>query len=673
MTLDGKALSKALRQTDAPLTVHNQLCRAQIEAFNTAAADGTPLVVGCTQEAPLFRETLDAAESATPAAFVNIREQAGWSDEGGKATAKIAALLAEATLDLEPAPSVTMTSDGTCLVYGRDETAIEAARQLAGRLDVTLLLTGTEPVIPPASIDLPIFKGRISAARGHLGAFEIVVDEYAPYLVSSRQSFVFDLPRNGAASECDLILDLSGSAPLFPAHERRDGYFRPDPGNPAAVQKALFELSDMVGSFEKPRYVDFNESLCAHSRSGITGCTRCLDLCPASAIQPDGDHVAIDPFLCGGCGACNSVCPTGAASYTMPTNQALLQRLRSLMQTYAGAGGRRATLLAHDPRHGLDLVYLVGRLGRGLPADVVPFAVNEVTQLGFDVLAGALAYGAARVLVLVPPQRREEADGLRAQAGIVRTMLDGLGYDAANDRVQILEIDDPEALDAALHDLTALDGPKPGEFLPMGGKRSQQRLILQHLHATAPASVDTVPLPAGAPFGRVKVDVEGCTLCLSCVGACPTGALQDNPDQPMLRFQEDSCIQCGLCQRTCPESVIELEPRLNFTDQATSAAIIKQEEPAHCVRCGKPFGTKSSVERIVAKLAEKHSMFQNPAAVERIRMCEDCRVIAQFEATDNPFATGEAPRTRSTADYLREREEMEAARATVKANGDDDA
>jgi ferredoxin len=60
----------------------------------------------------------------------------------------------------------------------------------------------------------------------------------------------------------------------------------------------------------------------------------------------------------------------------------------------------------------------------------------------------------------------------------------------------------------------------------------------------------------GAPFGAIELNVEGCTLCLACVSACPTGALSDNPERPMLRFTEDACVQCGLCKATCPEKVI---------------------------------------------------------------------------------------------------------------------
>jgi ferredoxin len=194
-------------------------------------------------------------------------------------------------------------------------------------------------------------------------------------------------------------------------------------------------------------------------------------------------------------------------------------------------------------------------------------------------------------------------------------------------------------------------------------------LALQELHAAAPIQVDEIALPAGAPFGRVVVDVPGCTLCLACVGACPTGALVDNPERPELRFIEDACVQCGLCRSTCPENVISLEPRLNFADEARQPLVIKQEEPFECIRCGKPFGTRSSIEKIVEKLSAKHWMYQDSAAVDRLRMCDDCRVVVQFEAKDNPFAAAPRPRPRTTDDYLRERAELEARKAETEPGG----
>lgn len=663
MALDGRRLGKACG-IDAGLDVNVQLCRSQIDNLTAAAAGADSLTIACTQEAPLFREVLAEAEIEIPATFVNIREMAGWSEQAKDAGPKIAALLSETSVDVPASATVGMRSEGVCLVYGRDERALEAAAQLSSRLDVTLLLTRPDAVIPRPVTDVPVFKGTIRSATGHLGAFEIVVDDYAPTIVSSRHALEFHDARNGALSKCELILDLSGGAPLFPAPDKRDGYFRPDPDNPAAIQKALFDLSDLVGEFEKPRYVNFRDDLCAHSRSGRVGCTRCLDVCPASAIAPAGDHVAIDPYVCGGCGACDSVCPTGAAEYAYPPASALYERLRTLLTTYHRAAGKDAEILIHDERHGVELISLMARFGRGLPANVLPFAVNEVTQVGFDLLMTAAAFGAGRVSILVPPQRRDELDGLAGQAGLAEAALSGLGYDSG--RVLILTEEDPDAVEAVLYGGRPDSLGEPATFLPMGGKRNVIGLALAHLHRQAPEPVDILPLPRGAPFGKVAIDTDGCTLCLACVGACPTGALMDNPDRPQLSFQEAACIQCGLCRNTCPESVITLEPRLNFTEEARQATLVKEEEPFECVRCGKPFGTRSSIERIVSQLAGKHAMFMNPQVAERLRMCEDCRVVAQFDAGDDPMRGADRPKTRTTDDYLREAE-IEAARARVLA------
>jgi ferredoxin len=662
MPLDGRTVGKACGFA-GPADLQTQLCRSQLDNFRAAVAAGGPLLVSCTQEAPLFLEVAaeiaQARQVAPDIAFANIRERAGWSDEGANASPKIAALLAEAALAIEPAAALTLKSAGVCLVYGRDETALDAARQIAGRLDVTVLLDRPAEILPPRVTDVPIFRGHITAAKGHLGAFEIIVDDYAAMRVSSRNALAFEAPRNGAASRCDLILDLTGDAPLFPAPEKRDGYLRPDPRNPAAVQRALFDLVDMVGEFEKPRYIRFDADLCAHSRNRKTGCTRCLDVCPTSAIRPDGDHVVIDPHVCAGCGACHSVCPTGAASYALPSSSDLLIRLRTLLGAYRTAGGKQPALLLHDQRHGDELIGAMAQRGRGLPARVLPFAVNEVTQIGFEFLSAAFAYGAAQLLILVPPGKSGELEALAGQIGLMETVMTGLGFGSG--RIGVLREQDPEIVEAELYDLPMMEPAATGSFLPMGGKRALIRLALGHLHDVAPAPIETLPLAPGAPFGAVAIDAQGCTLCLACVGACPTGALQDNPETPQLRFQEDACIQCGLCRNTCPENVITLVPQLNFTAGARDGRVMKEEEPFCCVRCGKPFGTKGSVERILAKLGEKHSMFASKEAAERIKMCNDCRVIAQFENKSEPFAGAARPLTRTTDDDIRERDLLRAA------------
>ena len=237
------------------------------------------------------------------------------------------------------------------------------------------------------------------------------------------------------------------------------------------MQRALFDLTDLVGEFEKPRYVQFEAELCAHSRSRRTGCTRCLEVCPAAAIQPAGDVVAIDPHLCGGCGACHSVCPTGAAGYAYPPAPALLERLRTLLTTYRKAGGERPALLVHDDAHGGELISLLSRFGRGLPARVIPFLLNEVTQLGLDAILGALAYGAERILVLVPPRRRDELAGLEAQFAYAGAALAGLGY--GEGRLELVLDDDPDAVEARLYALAEPGAAHAGGRVPADGRQAR--------------------------------------------------------------------------------------------------------------------------------------------------------------------------------------------------------
>lgn len=664
MPLDGERLAKACGAavpTGEGAGLATQLCRAELWRFQEALKTGEPLTVACSQESPLFDEQREELGSKTPVTYVNIRETAGWSSEAADATPKIAALIAAAAVPAPTLPAVSMSSQGIALIYGRDERAIAAARQLSSRLDVTIMLDRPLDVAGQPMMDLPIVQGRIVSARGHLGAFELVIDDYALPLPSSRQSLVFGPAKNGATSRCDIIVDLTGGTPLFSAHEKRDGYLRPDPNDPAAVQRALFDAADLVGDFEKPVYVDYHAELCAHSRSRKTGCTRCLDVCPTGAITSAGDHVAIDPYICGGCGNCGAVCPTGAADYRLPPAATLTEQLRALLLAYREAGGRQAVLLVHDGKHGAPLIDALARYGDGLPARVLPLPVHAVSECGIAFFASAFAYGAADVRVLVPAKRKDDLGGLAQQMALAESALVGLGFEGG--RLGLIETDDPDQLSAALRALPQREGPSNASYLPMGRSRDLARLAFRHLHKVAPQPVDTVALPPGAAFGNVQIDSAGCTLCLSCVSACPTGALSDDPERPRLTFTEDACVQCGLCKNTCPEKVIALEPRLSFTEASASARLIKEEEPFHCVRCGKAFGTKSSIERIIAQLEGKHWMYGKDDMVERMRMCGDCRIIAQSESKIDPYAGAPRPAVRTTDDYLAEREATQAAQA----------
>jgi hypothetical protein len=93
-------------------------------------------------------------------------------------------------------------------------------------------------------------------------------------------------------------------------------------------------------------------------------------------------------------------------------------------------------------------------------------------------------------------------------------------------------------------------------------------------------------------------------------------------------------------------------PQFDFTGVAFQPRLIKEEEPAACTRCGKSFGVKSTIDRIAAKLEGRHWMYQGDRSqLERIRMCADCRVIAQSQSTLDPYAGPARPKTKGADDY----------------------
>jgi len=613
--------------------VQSGLCTHQLTFVTEALQDG-PVVIACEQQAATFEALADEVD-VDPPHLIDIRDRAGWSDDADAAP-KMAALLALGTLPRPPAKTRDVFSEGMCLILGQPEVACAAARTLSDVLSVTCLLP--DPV-DDHETGFDIHVGRLTKAAGTLGAFHVTVDGFRQRDPAGRAA-AFSDPVDGAMSDCDLILDLSGNTPLFPAHDKREGYFRADPGSAPAVAKAVFDASHMVGTFEKPFYIKFDDSLCAHSRAQKPGCARCLDLCPTGAIAPAGDHVAIDPDICAGCGACAAVCPSGAASYDDPPASFVFRQIQTLAGTYRKAGGTNPRLLVHDDSHGREMIGLAARHGRGLPADVLPLAVPALSAFGHAEMLAGLGAGFAHVTLLLSPS--SERPVIAAQMALVDAV--------APDRVTLLDTPDPDAMSDALYDAeraTAVDTP----VLPIGGRREVTRLAAKALTADAGASI---ALPDGAPYGAVLVDTEACTLCLACASLCPSGALADHPDKPQLNFREDACLQCGLCARICPETAITLEPRLNLADSALAEQVLNEEEPYKCIECGTPFGVKSTIERIVAKLEGQHAMFTNSDNARLIRMCDNCRVTAQYHAQAAPFAGAPRPPVRTTEDYLKD-------------------
>ena len=541
-------------------------------------------------------------------------------EAGPDGRARASALAKLRLVNVRPTAVVEFVSRGRCLVIGAESEAMALVSGLAGRLECCVCVPGDGTPDVDKVDGTPVVRGGRPLVRGALG-------DFAVELAAGGATVELGSLLTPAVGRFDLVVDLC-TPRLLPQAMTPLGYYAPGPD--AAPRAALLEsLPEMRGEFEKPKYFNYNPDICAHGRSGKRGCTRCIDVCPAEAIISIGETVRVNPYLCQGGGACATACPSGAMTYAYPVVGDLLQALRLLLRDYRDAGGSAPSLMFHDSASAASLER---SLAAGMPERVVPVAIEEIGAVGMDTWLSCLAYGAEAVVLLTcdqtPPQ---VVEALQEQVAIAQAILGGMGY--AADRLRLVNGDQPAAA------LQALAAPPAGQSrqaatyaAPAADKRGTLRLALQHLQSQAPAPKRVTPLAAGAPFGEVRVDAAACTLCMSCVSSCPTRALLDGRGLPQLNFREWNCVQCGLCERTCPEGAITLHARyLHEAEARERPRILHEEQPVCCTACGKPFTTRAMLDKLGRKL-EGHWMFQTDEARRRLQMCEDCRVRDLFSA-----------------------------------------
>jgi ferredoxin len=507
------------------------------------------------------------------------------------ANARQQALALRDAFEFEPTSLVSYQSTGKVIALGDDD-ALAKCSELPAALDIRPVLT-TSGVI---QID------------GYLGAYVVNVT---------------DQHDNQVAYQGDAILDLN-EAPLLAREMLPPGYFHVPPGAWGKPELAA-ELADLPGEFQKPKYFDYDASICAHGVNGKIACRQCIDACPAEAIQSLVDRIEVNPYLCQGGGSCTTVCPSGAIRYLYPTLRDNGKRLRDMLKVYQEQDGELPIVLFHSESYSPEM-YLQHY------DNVLPLAVEELGSVGMDLCLSALAYGAIQVVLHVDPEvPRSSQANLGAQVEWIQALLVGLGLDPlsialCSHDAALPEVKAANVVDMALHDMPP-------------GKRNAIYQALDHLVGKLKPAVDRIELPALAPFGEAVIDGEKCTLCMACVGSCPGKALQDgsNREIPEVFFIESNCLQCGACVQTCPEDAITLKPRLLFDQETRNRSrALNRDTPFACISCGKPFAPTSVIDKMQEKLKD-HYMFGSDRALDRLKMCDNCRVV---DVVQDPEAMG---------------------------------
>jgi ferredoxin len=520
-------------------------------------------------------------------------------------------------INFRPAGAVQTTSlvayesRGHCLVISE----LEAGLELIAKLNVkaaTLLVNkpGAGTVDKQATEDgVKVITANVLLLNGHLGAFDCAVGP------ADDPGSLAKLAGVSLLGGFDTVLDMSAE-PLLSHEVLPFGYYAPH-NDPAALERALAEIPELEGEFEKPKYFAYDSSICAHSRSGITACSNCIDVCGTGAIKSDGEGISVEPYLCQGCGSCSSSCPSGAITYAYPRPADAMTQLAGLLADHYAKHRTHALVFLHDAEHGAEHV---AGFSAQLDASVLPVAVEEVASVGMDGWFSALAYGAAAVVIDSPDAEKNMTRALAAQISTANDILDGLGL---SDSLVMIDDVNAEKLNtlAASHTDTVRE---VATFKTFNDKRQTIRMAVDHLRRHA-SVVEEVSLSGSAPFGKVNVDTQ------ACITVCPARALQDGETLPQLKFIESNCLQCGMCEQACPENAISLTARYLYdSEQALKPAIVNEEKPFNCVVCNKPFATERIIGRMMTKLSG-HWMFEDDKAKRRLKMCEDCRVMDIFK------------------------------------------
>ncbi|WP_017006729.1 hypothetical protein, partial [Enterovibrio norvegicus] len=216
------------------------------------------------------------------------------TDVNGKARQH--ALRATVTLGNLIPSTVTYESRGLALVVGGGEAVASFAAQIPASLrdQAVLVCTDESSNAIPLPEGMAFFYAREVQVDGFLGAFDVfithtLVKQNLAQITQGREHF-------------DLIIDLSERGFHF-AELPPLGYYSVG-RSIVTSDDALDALSDMTGTFDKPKFFRLDTNSCAHSARGIEGCTRCIDACPADALSSVDSAITINPYLCQGMGSC---------------------------------------------------------------------------------------------------------------------------------------------------------------------------------------------------------------------------------------------------------------------------------------------------------------------------------------------------------------------------------
>lgn len=621
-------------------------------------------------------------------AFVDHRESCSWVHDSEAATEKTARLINRTYAGLEnEAVSRTVSKEaGNRVAVVGDP---DAARSLTDEADVTLVANGQEYGDVDDLGDVSMQRGRVVDVTGSYGEFEVTLESRVTEACIDCMECVREGP-DGMVTEFPVdidpdapdgewtdvcptdAIDMEGTTrtlqfdqvvyPGGPELSRSTmlGYFRgvADAGTIAAVEAQL-------GGIEKPKHLDLTMDVCAAGESSQEGCTACSDACPHGAVaRPAIDEVEFDQTACQNCGACTSACPTGATKLREPSNERIAREVEALVEGSDDAGwlswgdsaGIENQVVAFVCSESAEeRLRTYGRRARRHDdvkyPPILPVRVNCTDTVGESHVMHALATGADGVAIVGCG-----GDCLHSGPDPKERLVDRLNTAttdlALGERVTFLA---PESGEPAgfVEELSTFVVNLDESPIPPGDHEATGRIDAEwseprpnpdfESHAWTLESIRTIldhvepnreTIRGLEDFGMMEVS-DSCTMTPTCTNLCPTDAIRRSGDGE-LQFNHERCVNCGLCEDGCPETAITMETGLdlallpeNRSDGAWTT--VHEDEMLECVRCGKPFASVATAEKIEAEVGSRVEGLAPNSDHSIFEYCSECRSRLIFE------------------------------------------
>ena len=381
----------------------------------------------------------------------------------------------------------------------------------------------------------------------------------------------------------------------------------------SSIKEIVDKVLQNIKKFTYKKAISYNPDICQYkgrrTKDGGDICGDCANICPTNAILKidEKKELSFSDIDCETCGGCVSVCPSGALDLCATPREYI----------YESASLLREKIILVIPE-----IMELENLNIDLPANVVPLMVGGRKFLHEAHFISLFQQSGFQVVFYT--------DFISKGSKASLDMVNDISQRKYGKDMVLVALNEEE-LQNKLNEVSAVEGSSYSINELGLKKREIFSARLSHLVGESDLGVYENHNEY-IHYGKVIVNEQNCTLCLSCVGACNVGALTAHPEDNTLRFDASICTDCTYCEVVCPENdcISIVRDKIELKAETFGQRILAKDELFACVECGKEFAPKKAVMKIAQKMTPLFA--GDKAKIRTLYCCETCKAKVMLKA-----------------------------------------